>query len=202
MARSTEICNIAISHLGVSKEIADVDTEQSQEASACRRFYDDALKLLFRNFSWGFATKIAALALLEEDPNEEWLFSYAYPTDCARINKIQSGTVFDTRGSRIDYRLANNGSQRIIFTNQEDATAEYVELTEDDNLYPVDFKLAFSYLLAALIAPRVTKGDPFKLKTEMFEKFNKMLSEAKANGLNEEQWPQEPDGEFLRSRNE
>lgn len=202
MARSTEICNLAISHLGVAKEIADVDTEQSQEATACRRFYDDALKLMFRNFAWGFATKIAALALVEEDPNDEWLFSYAYPTNCARLNKIQSGTVFDTRASRIDYRIANNETQRVIFTNQEDATAEYVELTEDDNLYPVDFKMAFSYLLAALVAARLTKGDPFKIKNEMFERFRSMLTEAKSNGLNEEQWPQEPEGEFLRSRNE
>ena len=43
MASSTEIANLALSHLGNGTEIADLETERSSEASACRRFYDVAL---------------------------------------------------------------------------------------------------------------------------------------------------------------
>ena len=189
-----------MSHLGVAKEIADVETEQSQEAVTCRRFYRDALKCVFRDFPWSFATRTQALALVAENPDAEWSYSYAYPTDCSRLNKIQSGTSFDNRSTRVNYRLENNGSQLLIYTNQQNAVAEFVQYTENIDLYPPDFKMAFSFFLAALTAPRLTKGDPFKMKSEMMAMYYQWLSEAKANGLNEEQWPSEPPSDLIRGR--
>lgn len=200
MARSTELCNLAISHLGVAKEIGDIETEQSQEATACRRFYSKALQVIFRDFAWAFATEIQALALIAEDPNDHWRFSYAYPADCARFEKIQSATPWDTRTSRVNYRVANNGSQRVIYSDQVNAVGEFTKLTEDDSLYPADFEMAFSYMLAGFVAPRLTKGDPFKIKQDMLAMYREWLSIAKANGLNEEQYPPEPDNDLLRGR--
>lgn len=200
MTRSTTICNMAISHLGVGKTISDVDTGTEQEAIACRVFYDDALKKLYNDFPWPFASKVQALSLITTNPTNEWGYSYAYPTDCGRFNKIQSGTDFDNRQSRITYRVTNNGSQRVIYTDQVDAIGEFTEIIDDELLMSSDFKFAFSFLLAALIAPRLTKGDPFKTKNDMFNNYFNLISKAQANALNEEQSPVEPESEFIRGR--
>ena len=57
---------MAISHLGVGKEIENFDTENSEEANACRRFYRVALEASLRDFSWPFATQNITLALIEK----------------------------------------------------------------------------------------------------------------------------------------
>ena len=74
----TEIANLAISHLGIGKTIANLELEKSQEAIACRRFYDTVRDSSLRDFPWPFAGKIQALALV----SNEWLYAYQYPSDC------------------------------------------------------------------------------------------------------------------------
>src|SRR5688572_11149621 len=110
MASETEIANLALSHLGVGKEIANLETERSQEAVACRRFYDTARDATLRDFSWPFATKIAVLGLIEADPNDEWDYSYRYPSDCLQLRRILSGVRNDTRDSRVPFKLAHDDS--------------------------------------------------------------------------------------------
>jgi hypothetical protein len=200
MASSTEICNIALSHLNIGKEIAALDTEQSQEASACRRFYETALDATLRDFAWPFSSKIDVLALIEEDPNDEWAFSYRYPSDCLKVKRILSGVRVDTRQSRIEYKISRDDAGLIIFCDIEDAEMEYSVREEDPEKYPSDFIMAFSYRLAAYIAPRLTKGDPFKLGDKSMSMYFNELSQARANALNEEQVPIEAEAEIIRAR--
>jgi hypothetical protein len=74
-----DICNLALSHVGVSTEIANLDTERSKEAQACRRFYEPTREEVLRAFAWPFATRFVDLQLVEEEPNDEWAYSYRYP---------------------------------------------------------------------------------------------------------------------------
>ena len=191
---------MAISHLGEGKEIANIDTEQSEEASACRRFYDTARDATLRDFPWTFATKIVSLSLIEEDPTEEWEYSYRYPSDCVRAKRILSGVRNDTRQSRSPYRILKDDAARIIYSDEENAKLEYTERVEDPSFYPADFEIAFSFRLAAYIAPRLTKGDPFKLRNEALNMYNFEISRAKATLLNEEQPDEEVDSELVRMR--
>jgi len=200
MASSTEICNLALSHIGVGKEIANLETEKSEEAAACRRFYDTARDEVLRDFTWPFATVMATLGLIEEDPNDEWSYSYRYPSDCLMFRRILSGQRTDTRDTRVPYKIAQDSSGTLIFTDQENAECEYT-IREDDPLrYPPDFVLAFSFLLASYIAPRLTGGDPFKLGQRALQLYALQISKAQANAKNEEQPDIEPDSEFTRAR--
>ena len=72
MATETQISNIAISHLGIGLEIQNLETENSAEAKACRRFYETSRDAVLGDFEWPFATKIIELNLVEEGPNTEW----------------------------------------------------------------------------------------------------------------------------------
>lgn len=200
MASATEICNFALSHLGVSKEIASLQTEKSAEASACRRFYDLSLESTLRDFAWPFATKIETLGLVEENPNTDWGYSHRYPTDCLDIRRILSGIPQDTRDSRIPYKIGRDDSGLVVWSNLSDVTIEYTARSEDPSIYPADFILAFSLRLAMHIAPRVISGDPFQRQTVIRQLYVFEISQAKSSAINEEQQYQEPDSEFIRHR--
>ncbi len=200
MSSETEISNMAISHLGVGKEIADLDTETSAEAKACRRFYDIARDTVLRDFEWPFATKIASLGLVESDPNTEWDYSYRYPSDCITLRRILSGVRQDTLDSKVPYKIAQDSSGRLIFSDEENASVEYTVKVTDPAKYTPDFTLALSYRLAVYIAPRVTRGDPFKLMEKAMGMYMDIIGDAKANAYNEEQDDVKPESEFIRAR--
>jgi hypothetical protein len=200
MPSDTEIANLAISHLGVAKEIADLETEDSEEANTCRRFYTTALEATLRDLPWPFATKFIALALVEEDPTDEWDYSYRYPADCLKVRRILSGIRNDTRQSRAPYKISQDGSGRLILTDQQNAEIEYTVNETDEQKYPADFVLAFSFRLAMYAAARLTAGDPFKLKLEMEKSYRKELVMAGASAFTEEQIDEEPDSEYIRER--
>ena len=185
MATKTEICNIALSHLGISKEIANVDSEQSQEAKACRRFYDISRETVLKDFNWPFATKFATLNLIEEDPNDEWLYSYRYPNDCLFARRILSGFREDTEATRITYKIGKDDQGILFFSDKENAELEYTSDVTDVDLYTSDFKIALSYRLAHYIAARLTAGDPFNLADKCFQKYMLEISKASSNALNE-----------------
>lgn len=200
MASKTAICNMAISHLAKGKEIADIATEKSEEASACRRFYDIAVDQVLRDFPWPFSTKIVALALIEENPTPEWSYAYRYPTDCHTVHKIFSGIRNDNRQTRVPYKIHRDDSGLRLLTDMEDARIEYTAKEIDPEIFPPDFTLALSFMIAFLVAPRLTSGDPFKLGDRAYRSYEMNLSTAKATAANEEQMEEEPDSEYIRER--
>jgi len=194
-----DIYNMALSHLGVGSEVAST-TEQSEEARACNRFYDVARQQTLRSSPWPFATKIAALGLVQEDPNEEWAYSYQYPSDCLRVRRILSGIRNDAPENRIPYRIAYGTAGAVLFTDREEAEIEYTVDVTEENRFSADFVNMLSLLLAAFIAPRVTGGDPFRKGRECEQKFVAFAALSEANAINEEQSEIPPESSFIRGR--
>lgn len=62
--------------------------------------------------------------------------------------------------------------------------------------------MAFSFRLAAYIAPRLTSGDPFKMSERAMQLYIIELTNAQATALNEQQDEQSPESEFIRSRDD
>lgn len=197
----TEICNLAISMLGVGEEIADYDDEDSEEARACRRFYEMARDNVLRDFPWSFANKIGiGLAEVEEDPNNNWAYSYRYPSDCIAFRKILSGTRNDTRQSRISFELGADDDGRLIFTDMDEAEGEYTFKNENVAQYPYDFVEALACRLAYLIAPRIAGGNSANKKAEMLQLYMMAISKAQKTTANEQQPDVEPESEYIRAR--
>lgn len=199
MASSTQIANMALRHLGNAKQIATL-TENSEEATACNAFYDIALEDTLREFAWPFATKIASLGLITEDPNDEWQYEYSVPSDCLCFRRVLSGTRNDSRQSRSPYRIVYGDASTSIYSNVEDAEGEYTVYVDDTGRFSPDFTLALSYKLAALIAPAVTGGDPFKLGERALKMWDYQISKAASKAFNEEQAEEDPQAEFIRAR--
>lgn len=200
MPSVVEIANLALSHIGVGKEIANIDTEKSEEAAAMRRYYTPARDEVLREYSWPFATQFVSLGLVAEDPTDEWNFSYRYPSDCIYFRRILSGVRNDTRQSRVPHKIARDVSGLLILTDQENAKAEYTIREEDPQRFPADFVMALSYRLAAYVARRLSGGDPFKLGEFSLRLYQISLSKAQSTAENEGQIDEPPESEFIRTR--
>lgn len=202
VSSNTQICNLALSHLGNANEINNLETEKTAEAISCRRYYTIALGKILEDFNWPFSTKFADLALVEEDPTDEWSFSYRYPSDCLNFRRIPSGIRNDTRQSRIPYKIGQDDQGYLIFTDQSEAQAEYTVNVTDVTRFSSSFALALSYLLAFLITPRSSGSDRFNIGKQMYSLYEKEIENARLGALNEEQPDLEPESEFIRARDD
>lgn len=192
---------MALSHLGIAEEIEDLETDDTQEAKACRRFFDEIYKKVLRSpFPWPFATKIAALALVEEEPNDEWLYSYRYPADCFFFRRILSGMRQETNASRVPTKISRDDDGKLIFCDVEEAEAEYTVDVEEPADWDSDFVLAVSLLLASFIAPRFGSTDATKLGIVAGQRYKEMVGEAKAAAAEEEQPDADTDADSIRAR--
>jgi hypothetical protein len=198
-----EVCNLALSHIGQGVEIQAMD-ERGAAAEACNAFFEVARKKILRDFTWPFASKKAqSLALVEEfdtDSNSEWAFSYRYPTDCLYFRKIQNGLRARSPDTDTHYEISHDSEGKLILTDFEDPVGDYTVDHGDTNIWPEDFSVALSYLLAHYIAPRLAKGNIMNLKKEMEQMYMKEAMNSVANAKNEQNLDQDPDPEMIRAR--
>lgn len=204
----TEICNLALVHLNFGTAIGNIDTEKSAEATVLRRVYDTALKKTLRDFSFPFSRKFATLGLITtygvdaSHPTREWTYQYQRPSDSLMVRRILSVNRTDTHESRIPYLESYGSAGTVIYTDEPDAEVEYTIFVDDPTRYPHDFVMALSFLLAALSAPGLTGGDPFKLGDRAIRFYQMEISGAKANAVGGEQPDQEPETASIRARND
>lgn len=202
MATSTaDIANFALSHLAVSVDISNLETDRSKEALACRRFYEQARDEALRDGVWPFATVIEQLALVEEAPNDEWLFSYRWPSNCLAIMSLRRPGVRNPgQGQAVPHRVIRDDAGLLILTDLPDAIAEYTIREEDVTRYPPDFVQAVACLLASYIAPRLTAGDAQRLGERALQLYQWRLGAAAAAAARDEQPDMAPESEFIRAR--
>jgi len=199
MSSAVQICNLALSHLDITKRIASF-TEESEEARLLSVFYETTRDVVIKDRRWPFATKIATLGLVEEDPNDDWAYSYRYPSDCLAVRRILSGIRNDLNSTRTPYKIAYDGAGRIIFSDFELAQAEYTARITDPELFPPDFVMALSFRIAAYIAPALTSGDPFNLGDRAMNMYKIELGNAASNSFNEEQPDVIPESSLIAGR--
>lgn len=200
---NTDLANEALSHLGVSVEIANLDSDKSKEAKACRRFYDRTLDEVLRDFPWGFANVIEPLALVEDFTNFEsdWIYSYRYPANAVAIRRLfldGAGRPLNDR-ARAPYTIGRDDAGLLLYADLASATVEYTIRETDISRFPPDFASAFTHLLAHKIGPRIA-GDRVQLVAAQYPLYQAALDKAKSNAMNEQRADREPAGEILRSR--
>lgn len=196
---STEICNMAIAHLGIGKQIASLD-ERSKEANVCNQFYETARKNTLRAFAWPFATRIVTLGLVEEEPTDEWGFSYRYPSDCLYFRRILSGARNDDLDTQVPLEVYSDSTGKLIYTDKEDAEAEVTFDIDDESKFDLDFTLAMSYLLASMIAPTLAGVQRLELVKAMLELHAFYVGQAQQSAAGEIKKERLPESEFIRNR--
>lgn len=192
----TEIANLALGFLGYGNEIQDLDSDTSEEARACLRFYDTARDLLFGTHPWPFIVKFATPALLEEDPTTEWQYSYQLPSDYISMRRI-----VDQRNAPRDAQSAYAVHGSALYTDVDDVEIEYNYRNESVTQYPAAFCIALGRLLASYIAPRLVGGlQGAQLSAAMEQMFQRDLTYAMATSGNSDSPDVPPDSELIRIR--
>lgn len=203
MSSKSDICNLALLALGVTRTLTNVDTETSDEALACRRWYQVSLDFVLEDFDWNFARRRVALAELDIE-SSVWSYVYAYPSECAKPRRIEiEGVRTPYAEQRIPFKTGGETTQsgdiRVIYTDQEAAVLVYTKKITDAGLFDAHFVLALTFLLATNIAMSLTVDQ--KLAANAGANYRSMKLTAFASDLNEGQDDPEPMGETERARN-
>lgn len=202
VSSKAEVLSLAISLIGSGKQVANFDSEETPEARAGRAFYDLALESVLTDFDWGFARRRVALELIETDPNDEWSYSYRCPLDYINALSIYNGESRpDTRDNYVPFEIGGDNAGKIIFTDMEDAVLKYTCLPVNIAKWTSGFAMTVAYRLAIYILPRLSKGDLFKIKAQLFSEYQAEASQAMRNDSNEGKPDQPFDSEFILARN-
>lgn len=212
MTSKVEICNVALSRLGVSKGISSLD-EDSIEASQLSLVYDMALRRTLSDFPWLFARKSVSLPLLSAT-SPEWDYVYRYPSDCLRALYLlpEGGTgdgwdaslslgdvpVMTSGRRRIRFRIGSDDVGRVILTNEESAILVYTADISDPLQFPYLFVDALAWRLAFEVGMALTAEPGLQDRAE--QKYRQVMGEAMEHSFNESEEGREPDSEFMRTR--
>lgn len=200
MASDTQIANLALLHLDVSKRIANLTTEQSIEAEAIRTAFNDDRDYCLRDFPWPFATSYAVLSLVSSPTgqyNYDWTYAYRYPSGCLFVRRIVTALgLEETHPPKFDQGRDSQG--RLIFTHQAEAQVEYTALVTDPQEFDSLFVSMLSWKLAASAGPTLTK-DP-KFSEGAMRMYEIERSKAQSRALNERQEGPPREAECIRER--
>lgn len=167
MYTKAKIFNLALGALLLTKRISDTDTDTSVENLTLNVHYDTAFRTTIEDLDLDSLSVQSTLELIEEDPNDLWLFAYKYPANCSLLRRIQSEVTKDTRNTQIQRRIITHNGVKAIFTNQEDAILEYIPHDLTLNLLSSNAGLAVAYKLAILAAPLISGKGAGPLRKEI-----------------------------------
>lgn len=184
MASIVEICNMALGNIGIQKVIASVD-EQSVEARACKRFYDQTVSETLRELPWPFAGRYITLALVEETPNTQWAYSYRYPSDCEKVRRVVPSDITVDTNYRDSWSVGSDSAGRLIYSNQIAAQAEYTHNVTDAALFDSLFVELVSWRLGSKIAPSLTGNNAAAVIKRTDAMYITKKAQAEAEALNE-----------------
>jgi len=190
---------MAISRVGVRQRIASI-TEASEEARLCSLNWDLVVAKTLCQYPWGFAGRRSALAIIEENPNVEWLFRYAMPVDCESPRYIQGAGRNLPNELRVRWQVEGDGTaeRSSILTDEAEAVLVYTTNAVATNLYPAHFVDLLVWNLACELAmPLVAKVEVAGL---CINAARTALLYARTAQLNEGQEDMPLESEFVRAR--
>ena len=187
-ATKTALCQLALARLGSTTNISDVDADTSQEAKLCRIFYDNALRNVFEECDWPFATTTVQIALVETNLTTGWLSHYTYPSDAVRILGVEPTTATvsfqPNKNYASEFELVYGPSAKYIASyHNVSLYCTYIKLVTNVQLYPASFNEAFCFRLASDLALGLNKS--FQLSNAMSTAYLDRIKQAKANQKNE-----------------
>jgi hypothetical protein len=182
---ATEVCNLALAHLGQSETVADLgnENESGEVAALCRRFYPVALGLIFRQkgVKWPFARRVSyGLTLVADDLEGAYQYSFRLPSDCAGLWRVTTPYC-----NNVPYALGGDALGQLLYVNDPAISIEYGVVVENPTYWSADFTLALSYLLAKLLVPALTAGDPYKLGPQVAALYQETVNGAMQTAYNE-----------------
>lgn len=146
-ATITTICNLALSKIGARKVI-DIN-EESNEARACKTFYEEVRDDVLRSHRWNFAITRVTLTEIASEPAFGWANGFEMPTDCLRVFECNG---WDQARREGHWELEG----RLVMVDEDSADIRYVRRETDCNLFDSIFIEAFATKLASAVSMPIT----------------------------------------------
>lgn len=156
-----EICNLAIARIGSTAFIDSID-DQMQEAVVCKKFFDMVANKEMRAAFYPSQCITQSLTLLQEEPNDKWLYAYAYPANCARFRVVELLPGLERRDDFwrspvainhfVPYERGKLNGDDAVFTNMEEAIGYYQLYLDTNTDIADDVASLIAWGLAAEIA--------------------------------------------------
>lgn len=156
MATDADIGNMALSRLGTGATIADL-TENSTEARQLNIWYASVRDDLLGRIDWNF-NRVRRSLSQSGTPPTQWAYSYAYPTDCLKIWRLDfGGWVWAFGDPAIPFEVGSDGTSQFLYSNDSIAEATFLQRVTDPSRFTAPFVLAFADCLAASVALPITQ---------------------------------------------
>lgn len=193
-----DLYNRALNAVGTRSRVSS-PTESSREAETCALWYEGVRDQILRAARWPATRATSRLALLAErddtlawetgDPEPGFLYAYALPSDFLYPRHL---TTFNR------FVMGSNGSQRVLYTQDEDALLIYTKREENISLWDPEMQMAVVYALAAHISMPL-HGKAGRAKFAM-EQANELILQARLSAANEDvnQYDSVPDWISMR----
>jgi hypothetical protein len=182
MPTDTDIANMALSRMGTRATIADL-TENSTEARQINLWYATVRDEIQSLIDWNFNRVSLALAA-SGTPPARWASSYAYPSDCLRMRRLDFGGASWVCGSpATGFEIASNGSATFLYCNEDQVSAVYAQRVTDPARFTPGFVLAFVDCLAASVAHAITQKA--ELAERLARRAQERIERAMADSANE-----------------
>ena len=180
-----KIFNLALNALLLSRQVINAETDKSNEAVVLRSNYDAAFNSTLEDLDLDSTSSAIVLELAQKNPNHLWAYAYKYPSDCAFLRRIRSCVETDDRYTHIPKRVGMLGAQKMIFTNQEDAVAEYISSAITLASLSATAGLCVAYRLASMSAPLITGKGARALIADIDLKYVRFKGEAQEQDARE-----------------
>lgn len=184
MPSDTDIGNMALSRLGTRATIADL-AENSTEARQLNLWYATVRDELQSLVDWNFNRVSQALAA-SGTPPARWASSYAYPSDCLRMRRLDFGGASWVAGMpAAGFEIASDGSETFLYCNEDQVSAIYAQRVTDPARFTPGFILAFVDCLAASVAHAITQKEDLaeRLTRRAQERVERALADSANEGM-------------------
>jgi hypothetical protein len=142
MASEVEICNAALSKIGISGNNRITSLSQNtKNAKACDERYATLRDLLLEQHPWNFALKRVQLAASTEAPSYEFTYAYSLPPDW-----IRTIAVYDNDAGAGEAAFRHEG--KALVSDAAQLWLKYVMRLTDPNTMPPTFREALATYLA------------------------------------------------------
>lgn len=202
---STKLINIALSNIGISQPIVDINTDATPAATLARLHYSEAMEATLRAFPWPFATKYALLTVVggtaDVEVNGDWQYSYREPTDSLFARRIVpgAGEKRNWDPNPVKFRRGVDITGGLIYTDETPATLEYTfRPTCPARSGDAMFRQAFAWRLGSALAPGLSRDD--KRMAFCLQMFNTTIKTAERAAAAEGQQDNGGDAAWITAR--
>jgi hypothetical protein len=208
---STQLANIALARLGVSKKIVSLATDVTVEAEQARLHWGTDVEQTLRDHPWGFATRYADLVLVAGSETvkatADWQYSYRAPDGMMKARRIV-GQLDQRRHydpHPITFRVGADDTGTLIYTNAEildgmPVTLEYtVRVACPAGVGDAIFRSAFAWRLAASMAPTLSRDA--QKAAFCLQMYQATFADATTEDAQEQQQDKDGNADWILGRN-